>query len=157
MDRHGGRIATCHSSLPAGEFLRNLLTAWCRRSTCNGGGQSCRAFIYGQDVADATWRIATQGMPGETYHISTTEVIAVRELVERICAKLGVPFDASVEIVEERLGKDAAYMLDSTKLRQTLGWRDRISLDRGLDECITWIQRHFDELRHQEFDYVHKP
>ncbi len=123
----------------------------------HGGGQSRRAFIYGQDVADATWRIATQGVPGETYHISTTEIIAVCELVERICAKLGVPFDASVEIVEERLGKDAAYMLDSTKLRQTLGWRDRISLDRGLDECITWIQRHFDELRHQEFDYVHKP
>ncbi len=123
----------------------------------DGGGQSRRAFIYGQDVADATWRIATQGGPGETYHISTTEVIAVRELVERICAKLGVSFDASVEIVGERLGKDAAYMLDSTKLRQTLGWRDRISLDQGLDECITWVQRHFDELRHQEFDYVHKP
>lgn len=123
----------------------------------HGGGQSRRAFVYGHDVADATWRIATQGVPGEAYHISTTEVITVRELVERICAKLDVSFDASVEIVGERLGKDAAYMLDSTKLRETLGWRDRISLNRGLDECIVWVQRHFDELRHQEFDYVHKP
>ena len=35
-------------------------------------------------------------------------------------------------------------MLDSTKLREHLGWQDRISLDQGLDECIAWVKSNFD-------------
>jgi hypothetical protein len=33
MDRHGGMIPTCQSSLPAWEFPRNVSIAWCIRST----------------------------------------------------------------------------------------------------------------------------
>ena len=110
-----------------------------------------------RDVSDATWRIATSGSAGETYHISTNQIVTVRELVTTIVAKLSAKFDDCVEIVGERMGKDAAYMLDSTKLRETLGWQDKISLDHGLDECIDWVRTHFDELKRQPFDYIHKP
>jgi dTDP-glucose 4,6-dehydratase len=58
--------------------------------------------------------------------------------------------------VGERLGKDAAYLLDSSKLRTELGWRDSVSLDQGLDACIAWAKENLDELRKQPFDYVHK-
>jgi dTDP-glucose 4,6-dehydratase len=128
-----------------------------RRLQLHGGGHSRRSFIHMQDVSNATWRIAHEGKPGETYHISTNEIVTIRELVERICAKLGADFSRSVEVVGERLGKDAAYMLDSTKLRETLGWRDEVSLDQGLDECIAWVRSNLDALKAQPFDYVHKP
>jgi dTDP-glucose 4,6-dehydratase len=59
--------------------------------------------------------------------------------------------------VGERLGKDAAYLLDSSKLRTTLGCHDRITLDEGLDECIAWVKENLAELRQQPFDYQHKP
>jgi dTDP-glucose 4,6-dehydratase len=128
-----------------------------RKLQLHGGGVSRRAFIHIKDVSDATWRIAREAPLGETYHISTNEVVTIRELVERICRKLGARFEDSVEFVGERLGKDAAYMLDSTKLRTTLGWRDTVSLDAGLDECIAWVKENLDDLRLQPFDYIHKP
>ena len=127
-----------------------------RKLQLHGGGVSTRSFIHMRDVSEATWRILHGGKNGETYHISTAEVVSIRELVERICLKLGVRFEDHVEIVGERLGKDAAYHLDSTKIRSELGWRDTISLDQGLDECIHWVRTHFDELKTQPYDYIHK-
>lgn len=128
-----------------------------RKLQLHGGGVSRRSFIHIRDVADATWRIARDAPLGETYHISTNEVVAIRDLVGRICRKLGVQFEDSVEIVDERMGKDAAYLLDSTKLRTSLGWQDKVSLDAGLDECIAWVKDNLDELQRQPFDYIHKP
>ena len=128
-----------------------------RKLQLHGGGQSRRSFIHMRDVSDATWRIATKALVGETYHISTKEIVTVRELVERICAKLGARFEDCVEMVGERLGKDAAYLLDSSKLRETLGWKDEVSLDAGLDECIAWVKDNLGELEKQPLDYVHKP
>lgn len=128
-----------------------------RKLQLHGGGASRRAFIHMKDVSDATWRIMHDAPPGETYHISTREIVTVRELVELICRKLGAKFDDNVEIAGERLGKDAAYMLDSAKLRHDLGWRDTVSLDAGLDECIAWAKGNLEDLKRQSFDYIHKP
>ena len=128
-----------------------------RKLQLHGGGVSRRAFIHMKDVSDATWRIAREAPLGETYHISTNEIVTIRELVERICRLLGARFEDSVEVVGERLGKDAAYMLDSTKLRQMLGWQDKISLDAGLADCMAWIKSNFAELKQQPIDYIHKP
>jgi dTDP-glucose 4,6-dehydratase len=123
----------------------------------HGGGHSKRSFIHFRDVASATHKIAMQGVPGETYHISTNEIVTVRELVEKICQILDADFDACVEVVGERLGKDAAYMLDSSKIRQDLAWQDKVSLDEGLADCIEWVKSNLDDLRGMKWDYVHKP
>lgn len=127
-----------------------------RKLQLHGGGVSRRSFIHMNDVSDATWRIAREAPPGETYHISTSEIVTVRELVERICRKLQVKFEDHVEVVGERLGKDAAYMLDSTKLRENLGWHDAVSLDAGLEQCIRWVKDNLAQLEQQPFDYTHK-
>lgn len=123
----------------------------------HGGGVSTRSFIHMKDVSEATWRIMEKGDNNHTYHISTDEVVSIRELVERICKKLEVSFDDHVEVVGERLGKDAAYHLDSTKVRKELDWKDHIALDQGLDECIAWAKEHLDSLKVQEHNYIHKP
>lgn len=127
-----------------------------RQLQLHGGGTSTRSFIHMRDVSDATWRILFSGKNGETYHISTKEVISIRDLVARICQKLNVNFDDHVEVVGERLGKDAAYHLESRKIRDELGWQDQISLDQGLDDCIAWVRKHFAELKDQPYDYIHK-
>lgn len=122
----------------------------------HGGGVSTRSFIHMRDVCDATYKIMVNGQDGDTYHISTNDVISIHDLVERICTKLGVDFDQHVEVVGERIGKDSAYHLDSTKVRTQLGWQDRIALDQGLDECIAWVRSHFDVLKAEPYDYQHK-
>lgn len=127
-----------------------------RRIPLHGGGASVRSFIHIRDVADGTWRVAQAGKPGEVYHLSTGRLISIRELVERICSRLGVAFDECVDIVGERLGKDAAYILDSTKARESLGWQDHVELDAGIDETIAWVDRNLDELRQQPMNYIHQ-
>jgi dTDP-glucose 4,6-dehydratase len=127
-----------------------------RKLQLHGGGASRRAFIHMKDVSDATWRIAREAPAGETYHISTREIVTIRDLVERLCRMLNARFEDSVEIVGERLGKDAAYMLDSTKIREKLGWKDKITLDAGLAECVSWIKDNLAVLKRQPFDYIHK-
>jgi dTDP-glucose 4,6-dehydratase len=128
-----------------------------RKLQLHGGGTSERSFIHVQDVADATYRIAVDGRNGETYHISTPRLVSIRELVEMICGRLGVRFDDVVEVVGERLGKDAAYRLDSGKLRAELGWSDRVSLEDGIAETAQWVDRYLDELAKMPASYVHKP
>jgi len=123
----------------------------------HGGGTSQRSFIHARDVADATFRIALDGEPGEAFHISTDRTITIRALVEMICARLGVPFGDCVEVVGERLGKDAAYRLDSAKVRREVGWTDRTSLEQGVDETIRWVETFFGDLRTQPMHYLHKP
>lgn len=128
-----------------------------RKLQLHGGGTSTRSFIHIRDVADATWSIMLDGRDGDIYHISTATVISIRGLVENICARLRVRFDDHVEVVGERLGKDAAYHLDSGKLRRELGWQDHIDLDAGLDECIGWVRDNLAALAAAPADYVHKP
>jgi len=126
------------------------------RLSLHGGGKSVRCFIHIQDVADATYRIARHGNPGETFHISTSDEISIRALVERIATLTNVSFDDLVEVSQDRLGKDQAYLLDSKKIREDLGWHDTIRLDTGLQETLDWVDNNLDVLRMQPQDYIHK-
>lgn len=123
----------------------------------DGGGKSVRVFIDMRDVSDATARIALNGTLGETYHISGYEVVSIRALVEMILARLGKRFEDCVEIGPERPGKDTAYTLDSVKIRTELGWRDRIGLEQGVDDTVTWMERFETVLADLPSKYVHKP
>jgi dTDP-glucose 4,6-dehydratase len=128
-----------------------------RELELHGGGVSTRSFIHIDDVSMATWQIAQYAPVGETYHISTDRIIAIKDLVALICEKLNKPFDAHVKVVGERLGKDNAYWLKSEKLRSTLGWADATSLERGLEETLEWAQSHLAALKTKPMHYIHKP
>jgi dTDP-glucose 4,6-dehydratase len=138
---------------------RTILSAMAgRKLELHGGGESIRSFIHMRDVSEATLRIALGGTLGETYHISTERMVSIRELVAMILERLGKEFDACVEIAPERPGKDQAYMLDSTKLRTELGWRDTVALEGGIAECVAWAERFRDHLLSMpSWDYEHKP
>jgi len=132
-----------------------LLTG--RMLELHGGGVSTRSFIHIDDVSRATWQIAQHAQVGETYHISTDRIIAIKDLVLLICEKLNKPFDAHVKVVGERLGKDSAYWLKSEKLRSKLGWADTIGLEKGLEETVSWAQANLAALNTQPMQYIHKP
>lgn len=128
-----------------------------RRLQLHGGGHSERSFIDSRDVSEATWRAARDGRSGETYHISTDRRVTIRELVDMICQRLGARFEDAVEVVGERLGKDAAYRLDSAKIRRELGWADRITLEQGIEDTIAWVERWLADLNTMPQQYEHKP
>jgi dTDP-glucose 4,6-dehydratase len=128
-----------------------------RQLQLHGGGHSVRSFIHGEDVARATLALAQQKGEGQCYHLSTTTHISIRELVEKICQRLGVDFNKVVEIVDDRPGKDAAYLLDSAKAKAELDWKPVIDLDQGIDQTIRWIETFLPELKKLPFNYIHKP
>ncbi|MEC4869068.1 MAG: GDP-mannose 4,6-dehydratase, partial [Jaaginema sp. PMC 1078.18] len=107
----------------------------------HGGGHSTRSFIHIDDVAEATYRVALNGKIGDTYHISTNQTVAIRELVSTICNLMSISFTELVEETEDRLGKDKAYLLDSHKIRTELNWQDKVDLKTGLVETLGWIDR----------------
>ncbi|MGL4975101.1 MAG: GDP-mannose 4,6-dehydratase, partial [Bosea sp. (in: a-proteobacteria)] len=122
----------------------------------DGGGKSVRVFIHMTDVSDATLKIARKGELGECYHISGYELVSIRNLVEIILERLGKRFEDCVELGPERPGKDTAYTLDSFKLRTALGWQDKISLEEGIADTISWAQRFKAELSSLPSKYEHK-
>lgn len=128
-----------------------------RRLQLHGGGQSERSFIHAADVASATYLVAEKGQAGQTYHISTTRSVSIRALVEMILRQLGKSVDECVDVVGERIGKDQAYMLDTTKIRNELGWKDNIDLETGLEQTIDWVRRFLDDLQAQPHNYIHRP
>ncbi|MCC6233152.1 MAG: GDP-mannose 4,6-dehydratase [Verrucomicrobiales bacterium] len=128
-----------------------------RKLQLHGGGHSVRSFIHIRDVSEGTLRVARRGEIGHVYHLSTRVTHSIRQVVETVCRRLGARFEDVVEVVGDRPGKDAAYLLDSTKARQTLGWADAVTFEQGVDETIAWLKRHLDALRQQPFDYIHKP
>lgn len=123
----------------------------------HGGGTSERSFIHMDDVSEATQRIGESGILGEIYHISTKRVISIRNLVQMICDLMNVPFERLCEATEERLGKDAAYLLDTTKLREQLDWRDKVSLEQGLERTVAWVKQNQESLIASPHSYIHKP
>jgi dTDP-glucose 4,6-dehydratase len=127
-----------------------------RKLQLHGGGYSERSFIHIDDVSCATRLIGEQGDLGGVYHIATNKQVSIRQLVQLICEKLSVDFDNVVEETGDRKGKDAAYTLDSSKLRSELKWQDKISLEQGIEETISWCKKYFEVLKNQPLDYIHK-
>ena len=50
---------------------------------------------------------------------------------------------ASIEFVEDRLGHDLRYAVDSSKLR-SLGWEPKQSFESGLESTIAWYSERED-------------
>jgi len=121
-----------------------------------GGGKSIRSFIHISDVHDAVREIIANGKIGETYHISTKDLISIQDLVRKITSRMNTDFDSLVELVPDRPGKDFAYQLDSTKIRTELNWAEKVTLEDGIDRTIEWVRNNFDTLQKLPIEYVHR-
>lgn len=128
-----------------------------RKLQLHGGGRSVRSFIHIRDVVAGTLAAARAGAPGEIFHLSTPRNVTVRALVEEIAARMGVRFEDAVEVSAERPGKDGAYLLDSARARERLGWTPRCSLEEGLEETLAWVRDHREALLAHPPDYIHQP
>jgi dTDP-glucose 4,6-dehydratase len=121
----------------------------------HGGGTAVKSYIHIRDVSRGELLATEQGRPGTMYHLSPDEGYAVRDVVERICRLMGRDYATSTVTVGERLGQDAAYVIDSTRAREELGWRPTVDLDEGLRQVVDWVKRNFAEICTQSLEYRH--
>lgn len=123
----------------------------------HGGGAAVKSYIHIRDVSRGEWLAMERGRIGTIYHLSPEEGHAVRDVVHKICNRMGRDFEASTTPVTERLGQDAAYVIDSTRARQELGWQPRISMDEGIAGVVDWIEKNWTEIEKESLEYVHRP
>jgi dTDP-glucose 4,6-dehydratase len=121
----------------------------------HGGGVAVKSYIHIRDVSRGELLAIESGLSGAMYHLSPDQGYAVRDVVERICRLLNRDLAASTITVGERLGQDAAYVIDSTRARRELGWRPTIDLDDGLREVVNWVKLNFKEICTQPLEYRH--
>jgi len=128
-----------------------------RKIQLHGRGKSERSFIHIIDVVEATLKIAEEGVAGDVYHISTEgDDISIYEVVKTICEMMGYDFKSSVELIDQNFGQDSKYSISSFKLRESLNWQPRISLQIGIEEMINWIDNNWSEISKMPLDYIHK-
>ena len=128
-----------------------------RKIELHGGGRAVKSYIHIRDISRGELAILEQGRIGQIYHLSPDHGIAVREVVERMCASLGQSFADSTITVDERPGQDAAYVIDSTLARTELKWQPSISLADGLNEVIDWTRSNLTTIRELPLSYIHRP
>jgi len=122
----------------------------------HGGGKAVKSYIHIRDISRGELAAMEQGRTGEIYHLSPDGGIAVKDVVATICKKMGKDFNEVTKKVAERLGQDKAYVIDSTKARNELGWTPRISMEQGINGVVDWIESDWDELQKESLEYVHK-
>ena len=128
-----------------------------RKIELHGGGTAIKSYIHIRDVSRGELSVLEHGVLGQTYHLSPDSGIAVRDVVRKICEKLGRKYEEATIVVDERPGQDAAYIINSTRARTELGWRPHINIEEGLDDVVSWINEYWDEIKNQHLEYQHKP
>ena len=110
-----------------------------------GNGQNIRDWLYVDDHVSAIDLIFHKGKLGHTYNIGGSNEIKnidlVRLLIRIVDSKLGRENNSSLELitfVEDRLGHDFRYAIDSSKLRDELFWKPSMNFEEGLEKTVTW-------------------
>jgi len=76
-----------------------------------------------------------KGKSGEIHNISSGSELSNVEVVKRILKLIGKP-DKLLTFVEDRLGHDLRYSLDSSKIRSMLGWKPRFAFEKCLETTV---------------------
>ena len=86
--------------------------------------QNKREWLHVDDHCRAIELVLREGRIGETYNVGSGFEASIEEIADAILDLAGKPRDLKT-IVPDRPGHDRRYLLDSTKLRQELGWEPR--------------------------------
>ncbi|WP_053384686.1 dTDP-glucose 4,6-dehydratase [Leucobacter celer] len=128
--------------------ITNILCG--QRPKLYGAGANVRDWIHADDHSSAVLRIIEAGRIGETYLIGADGERDNRAVLESILTAMGQPADA-YDRVADRPGHDLRYAIDSTKLREELGWRPAFQdFARGLLATIDWYRGNEDWWRPQK-------
>ncbi len=109
-----------------------------------GDGSQLRDFVFVDDAADAFLRAgASDACNGEVFNVGGEEAVSHRDLVAMLIDTAGTGSMRFVEWPEEKKRIDiGSFYTDSTKFRQTVGWRPRIDLAGGLRQTLAFYREH---------------
>ena len=96
-----------------------------------------REWLHVDDHCRAIEMVLQDGTSGEVYHVGSGVEYSINQLADAILKILGKP-ESLKTIVADRPGHDRRYLLDSTKIRNKLGWEPLVDFDEGLLRTVKW-------------------
>lgn len=110
-----------------------------------GKGENVRDWLFVVDHARAIDTIFHNGTIAETYNIGGfnewKNIDIIHTVIKTVDRLLGRPEGADLDLityVTDRLGHDARYAIDSTKLQKELGWEPSLQFEEGIEKTVKW-------------------
>ena len=110
-----------------------------------GKGENVRDWLFVEDHARAIDLIFHQGKVAETYNIGGfnewKNIDLIKIIIKTVDKLLGHPegcSDPLITYVTDRAGHDLRYAIDSTKLKNELGWEPSLQFEEGIEKTVRW-------------------
>ena len=105
-----------------------------------GDGGNVRDWLHVDDNCAAIEHVVRRGSTGQVYNIGGDAERRNLEVAEMILVGLNKP-KSLISFVEDRLGHDWRYAVDSTRVSK-LGWKPSRDFEDGLDQTVKWYLEH---------------
>lgn len=102
-----------------------------------GDGMNVRDWIYVIDHNKAIDLVFEKGKAGEVYNIGASNEMPNLEIIRLILNHLNKNDDL-IEFVKDRPGHDRRYAIDSTKIKDHLGWTPEFTFAEAIEDTIEW-------------------
>ena len=145
------KISNCSNNYGSYQFPEKLIPLFINNIRHNkslpvyGKGENVRDWLYVEDHVRAIDLIFHRGETGETYNIGGfnewKNIDLVKVLIRVTDRLLGRPEGASehlITYVKDRAGHDLRYAIDSTKLKNELGWEPSLQFEEGIEKTVKW-------------------
>lgn len=114
-----------------------ILSSQGKKIPIYGMGKNMRDWIYVDDHCDGIMNVLMKGKSGESYNMSANNEIDNLTIIKKILSLMDKSPDM-IEFVEDRPGHDFRYSMDSSKIKQKLGWTTKTDFEEGLTKTIKW-------------------
>ena len=144
-------ISNCSNNYGSYQFPEKLIPLFINNIVNNkplpvyGKGENVRDWLFVNDHARAIDVIFHKGTLGETYNIGgfnewkNIDLIKVMiKTVDRLLGREEGSSDKLITFVTDRAGHDLRYAIDSTKLKNELGWEPSLQFEEGIDKTVKW-------------------
>ena len=105
-----------------------------------GDGLNVRDWIHVEDHCAAIFSALLTGKPGEVYNVGSDGEMRNIDVVKMILSHLGKP-ESLIQYVQDRLGHDRRYAIDSSKAHRELEWKPLHHHEQGIIETVDWYVR----------------
>ena len=99
--------------------------------------QNKREWLHVLDHCRAIELVLERGEAGETYNVGSGVEKSIEEIADAVLERTGKPASLKA-IVPDRPGHDRRYLLDSTKIRDQLGWHEETGWEDGIAQTVAW-------------------
>lgn len=110
-----------------------------------GKGENVRDWLYVEDHARAIDLIFHKGRIADTYNIGGfnewRNIDLIKVIIATVDRLLGNAEGTSLSLISyvtDRPGHDLRYAIDSTKLKEELGWEPSLQFEEGIERTVRW-------------------